>query len=224
MDAARASSKDLILYTVGPATTRALKAIRDTHLPHAEIYGEEAGNGQKLAEMILAHYNALHGEEGEEKPALLFLVGEQRRDAIPKTLMSESRPAGERIQVDELVVYETGEMASFEGDFREAVRAGQRFLDSSATATETGNGDQEEEGEMMWAVVFSPTGCDAMLRVLNMTVDNQYGGRRCMIATIGPTTRDYLRDKYGFDPEVCADKPSPEGVGEGIEKFTRIRG
>jgi len=44
---------------------------------------------------------------------------------------------------------------------------------------------------------------------------------RTYIATIGPTTRDFLREKFGFEPDVCAAKPSPEGVEEGIREFMR---
>ncbi|KAF4203914.1 hypothetical protein CNMCM8927_008061 [Aspergillus lentulus] len=226
------ASRSLILYTVGPATSRSLTTLRDTHLPHATIYGSDAGDGQKLALAILEHYNALYDGGGAPlvKPPLLFLVGEQRRDIIPRTLMDESLSPTKRIQVDELVVYETGVMESFEGDFRAAVRAGQEYV---ALADAVG------EERVIWVIVFSPTGCDAMLRVLGLLststdssggdtgalVDGSVSGmeRRVFIATIGPTTRDHLVKNYGFQPDVCADKPSPEGVGAGIEAFMRRR-
>jgi uroporphyrinogen-III synthase len=228
----------LILYTVGPATSRSLTTLRDTHLPHATIYGSDAGDGQKLALAILEHYNALYDggvvDAGAgappAKPPLLFLVGEQRRDIIPRTLMDESLSPAKQIQVDELVVYETGVMESFEGDFRAAVRAGQEYLTLA---------DGIGEERVIWVVVFSPTGCDAMLRVLGLLststefsaggaralVDGSASGteRRVFIATIGPTTRDHLVKNYGFQPDVCAEKPSPEGVGAGIEAFMRRR-
>jgi len=97
---------------------------------------------------------------------------------------------------------------------------------------------------------FSPTGCDAVLRVLRRnpsaspssapaatvvttsqeevtnplrTTSSTSKRSRCFIATIGPTTRDHLRSKYGVDPEVCAEKPTPEGVGMGIATFMRRR-
>lgn len=243
MPAASAASQSLILYTVGPATFRALKAIRDTHLPYAQIYGEEAGTGERLAHIILEHYNGLYNTRADEKPALLFLVGEQRRDIIPKTLMSESLLEQDRIQVDELVLYETGEMVSFEGEFRAAIEAGEKFLQHRRDEKRVEE-DNDDEDEAMWVVVFSPTGCDAMLRTLNLFSSSPNDGkshnsnnltssraddprgrrrRRCFIATIGPTTRDHLRSKYGFEPDVCAAKPSPEGVGKGIEVFMQER-
>jgi uroporphyrinogen-III synthase len=266
----------LVLYTVGPATSRSLKDLRDIYLPCAQIYGEESGNGENLAHMILNHYSthlatttrtSTANTIPETKPALLFLAGEQHRDIIAKTLMSESQAPERRVHVDELVVYETRKLEGFENDFRTAIITGAKYLDevygsvqgveqvgcgespraeqhdATTTVNSTG-GDHAEDisggrsvGDTMWVVVFSPTGCDAMLRVLRNThttgshaanedeVSAQGTGdgkrRNCFIATIGPTTRDHLRSKYGIEPEVCAEKPSPEGVGSGIINFMR---
>lgn len=222
VEIATSTSQDLVLYSVGPATTRTLTPIRDKYLPFATIYGDQAGNGEILAHFILEHYNErYHLPAGAHKPALLFLVGEQRRDIIPKTLMNEELlDEGQRITVDELVVYETSEMKVFEAAFREAVEAGEKsLLEQEAT-----------QQQIMWAVIFSPTGCDAVLRTLDIISPLQDrdqtnpinpGGKRknCLIATIGPTTRDYLLKNYGFEPDVVARKPSPEGVGEAIREY-----
>jgi uroporphyrinogen-III synthase len=160
---------------------------------------------------MLQHYNTLHRDS--PNPPLLFLVGEQRRDIIPKTLMSPSLPSEQRIPVQETVVYETGEMASFEADFRDAV-------------SESESGEGEGEG-VLWVVVFSPSGCEAMLRVLGLGPyagnKGSVDGRKVFVATIGPTTRDYFRG-LGFEPHVCAERPSPEGVGEGIRRFMEEKG
>ena len=43
--------------------------------------------------------------------------------------------------------------------------------------------------------------------------------REILIATIGPTTRDYLVAEFGFTPDVCAPKPSAQGIAEGIHAF-----
>jgi uroporphyrinogen-III synthase len=178
--------------------------------------------------MILEHYNALYpasasASTSNSKPALLFLVGEVRRDIIPKTLMNPEL-AGGRIGVEELVVYETGVMASFEGDFGgclQEIRGRDRDRDFGVVKRE----------DVVWVVVFSPTGCEAMLRVLELGPFSSSGsasasadmeekaGRRVFVATIGPTTRDHLRQEFGFEAHVCAPKPSPEGVAEGIERF-----
>lgn len=88
-------------------------------------------------------------------------------------------------------------------------------------------------------MVFSPTGCEAMLRALGRLreqiptkeVEEERSekerkakeNRKVFIATIGPTTRDYLREKFGVEADVCAETPSPEGVEVVIRKFMRER-
>lgn len=192
------------MYSVGPATTRALKAVPLD--PPLQVFGEHTGNGDNLAQFILEHYGNWYSDRAEEKPALLFLVGEQRRDIIPKTLMDENLPKEKRIEVEEIVVYGTGVMESFADDFKKCLK-------------------ETRDKKMVWIVVFSPTGCDAMLKCLDM-LDETTGkakpkepSRTRFIATIGPTTRNYLRKSFDLEPDVCAEKPSPEGVLEGIMQF-----
>ncbi|KAJ9611573.1 hypothetical protein H2200_004757 [Cladophialophora chaetospira] len=253
------------LYTVGPATSRALHTlvIESSSYPSSQftrlrpaIYGEHTGNGDALAQYILHHYNTLHSqrlytfyeaprlpftpligpprgeriEENDErlrKKPLLFLVGEQRRDIIPRTLMDtapeQKLPPGERIQVDEMEVYITATMGSFEHDFQTSVS---KF--------------HEQGKKLAVVVVFSPQGCEAMLRSLGYideekkltelasrrwndsgtsTETETESRQRYIIVTIGPTTRDHLKNRYGFDADVCAAKPSPEGVMNGVKQF-----
>jgi uroporphyrinogen-III synthase len=199
--------QDVPIYTVGPATSRALRAIPQE--PPLNIFGAECGNGEALAHYMLDHYGEWY-KDMNIKPPLLFLVGEQRRDIIPKTLMNISLPDSKKIQVDELEVYGTGVMESFEQDFTKLL------LETKGSS-------------VRWVVVFSPTGCEAMLRALDL-LDPQSGKAKprkllnlskTFIATIGPTTRDYLRSTFGFEPDVCAEKPSPEGVEVGIQRFLK---
>lgn len=181
--------------------------------PPLQIFGEHTGNGEALANFILDHYGAWYAGRST-KPPLLFLVGEQRRDIIPKTLADPRLDAGRRIGVDEVVVYGTGEMESFPGDFESVL---------SATASSGAR----------WVVVFSPTGCDSMLRGLGL-LDEETGRARppstsaratrtTWVATIGPTTRDYLRSRFEFEPDACSLRPTPEGVWDGIADFMRNR-
>lgn len=195
--------QDVPIYTVGPATSRALTSIPQN--PPLNIFGQETGNGEALAHYMLSHYAEWH--QGRKlKPSLLFLVGEQRRDIIPKTLMDPSLSDETRIPVDELVVYGTGVMKSFEQDFTKRL-------------------EETDIQPLRWVVVFSPTGCEAMLRTLGMLdpetgkFNKKKGKANIFIATIGPTTRDYLKKEFGYQPDVCAEKPSPEGVAQGIRKF-----
>jgi uroporphyrinogen-III synthase len=192
------------LYVVGPATARGLRALK---LP-CPILGEDAGNGENLSGFILDHYNSLYS--GSLKPPLLFLVGEKRRDIIPNTLQSENLEPERRSPVEELVIYETGEMQSFKINFSSIWQK-----------------NVERQVGRQWVVVFSPTGCKAMLESLNLLDENTgrcksaTGARDILVATIGPTTRDYLSNEFGFSPDVCAENPTPEGVAAGIRSFSR---
>ncbi|CAK7566979.1 MAG: uroporphyrinogen-III synthase [Sporothrix epigloea] len=220
--------QDVPIYSVGPATTRALRAVKLE--PPLQVSGEHTGNGEDLAYYIQEDYagwkrpqaTAADGTaftdlqkggsktkaRGESLLPLLFVVGEQRRDVIPKVLMKDTTEAETPyIGVDEVVVYGTGVMPSFAGDF-------ERELSSTRASA------------VRWVVVFSPTGCDSMLKALDL-LDLETGRarklagrpRRVFIATIGPTTRAYLQDTFGFDADVCADEPSPEGILRGINRF-----
>ncbi|KAI1458528.1 tetrapyrrole biosynthesis, uroporphyrinogen III synthase [Annulohypoxylon moriforme] len=199
--------QDIPIYSVGPATTRALKAIPQT--PPLQIFGEHTGNGDALAQFILEHYGEWY-KDRSTKPPLLFLVGEQRRDIIPKTLMDENLPDNQRVAVTEIVVYGTGVMESFSKDFAAVLQE---------TATR----------QSRWVVVFSPTGCDSMLKVLGMLDDDTgkvakgiQGKPATYIATIGPTTRNYLKRTFDYEPDVCSEKPSPEGVWRGVTDFMEV--
>ncbi|KAH6643767.1 tetrapyrrole biosynthesis, uroporphyrinogen III synthase [Boeremia exigua] len=189
--------ESLPLYVVGPATARGLRSLNLC----CPILGEETGNGEALAGFILEHYNALY--PNDLNPPILFMVGDKRRDIIPKTLQSEKLPSGRSAKVDELVIYETGEMHSFKTDFTEIWR---KNADSGSTR--------------QWIVVFSPTGCQAMLESLGLLdvktgkAKRNAGVRDILIVTIGPTTRDYLMNEFEFTPDVVAETPSPEGIAE----------
>ncbi len=194
---------DVPVYSVGPATTRALKAI--PLVPPLAVFGEHTGNGENLASFILEHYAEWYHDRSA-KPPLLFVVGEQRRDIIPKMLMDDNLPSERKIKVDEIVVYGTGVMESFEEDFAKKL-------------------NEVEGSTSQWVVVFSPTGCESMLRALNMLDETtrraqpKADSRKTFVATIGPTTRDYLKGTFDFEADVCASKPSPGGVWDGITTF-----
>ena len=158
---------------------------------------------------MLDHYGEWY-KHMNTMPPLLFMVGEQRRDIIPRTLMDPQLPENRRIHVNELVVYGTGVMETFEEDFKRILM-------------------QTKHKGMRWVVVFSPTGCEAMLRALHL-LDPQTGKAKTYaqrgdtyIATIGPTTRDFLRETFGFEADVCAEKPNPESIHAGIMDFLQSR-
>ncbi|KAG9501412.1 hypothetical protein J7337_007100 [Fusarium musae] len=201
--------QNIPVYSVGPATTRALAAVPQE--PPLQVFGSHTGNGAALAPFILAHYYGWYRDQKRATlPPILFLVGETRRDIIPKTLQDGALPDEERIRVTETVVYGTGVMESFPVDLR-------RIL------------GETRNDPMRWIVVFSPTGCDSMLRVMGiLDPETNKVHKACerdgktFIATIGPTTRDHLLS-FGFEPDVCAESPTPEGVLEGIQAFMAKR-
>lgn len=189
------------LYVVGPATARGLRALG----LKCPILGEETGNGEALAAFMLEHYNSLYADAS--KPPILFLVGDKRRDIIPKTLQAGNL-GPRRIRVEELVIYETGEMHSFKTNFSAIWQA-----------------NAARGAASQWIVVFSPTGCQAMLESLGLLDDSTGKASSAprqglsFIATIGPTTRDYLASQFDLIPDVCAEQPSPKGILDGIRAF-----
>ncbi len=58
---------------------------------------------RQAGKVILEHYGQIYSERNP-KPPLLFLVGETRRDIIPKTLMNPELSSDKRIEVVEEVV------------------------------------------------------------------------------------------------------------------------
>lgn len=258
------------LYTVGPATHRALQVLQEKHLPRCGIEGQETGSGEKLAEYILQHYSHFPATPGESRGTeaaqdagprqrlpLLFLVGETRPDVIPTALSAASLPAARRVRVDELVVYATRLRPDFTEELsRTLCRCGGEGAGEPGDVAVRGDGRQggvwgeggkrvEGEGDMggvekeqegaehvgrvrpIWIVVFSPAGCGELVQVLQAGRGKEGGkqeGKRVFVATIGPTTRDVLLQEHGWEVDVCAERPSPEGLGEGIMMFMRERG
>lgn len=224
-------------YTVGPATERSLRGVRDRLMPLCGLYGGEgAGSGEVLAGIIsgrgegdgdgngevregmyTTRIEAGEGVAGAMKP-ILFLTGEKRRDIIPRTLMEPSLPPEQRIQVDEMVVYKTGELQEFGFHF------------SRMLALTGGGGGRG--GGVRWIVVFSPAAGAHVFGALGwleagtgqVRMGEMEGGRKTFVVCIGPTTKEYLEREFGFVADVVAEKPSPMGVREGIEKFMREKG
>ncbi|PFH63041.1 hypothetical protein XA68_10082 [Ophiocordyceps unilateralis] len=195
--------RNVPVFAVGPATAQALEGVA----PMRVMGGAECGNGEALARFILEQYH--HRLDAAHRPPLLFLVGEQRRDVIPRMLMDAALPPAERIDVTEEVVYATTVVPSLAQDLDLALR---RSADAS----------------VRWLVVFSPSGCDSLLRSLGWldaasgeTSSGRTRDGKTLIATIGPTTRAHLVDTFGFEPDVCAATPSPEGLRQGIEHHMR---
>lgn len=196
--------RDLPLYVVGPATARTLVSLG----LKCSVLGEESGTGANLADYILANHPRSSSAAGPRCHPLLFLVGEQRRDIIPKTLQSAELPHSMQIAVTEKVMYESRAMNSMRSDLAKRI---QSAVDAKL--------------KRIWLVVFSPTGCKDILRHLRDRADIAFGIAAAsdrpvvLIVTIGPTTRDYLSRECGFQAHACADEPSPGGIDRAIRTY-----
>ena len=94
--------------------------------------------------------------------------------------------------------------------------------------------EEEEEEGVRWVVVFSTQGSREILMGLDWLdektgrvkrgFDEQGKKRKTFVASIGGTTAGYFEEEFGFTVDVVAERPSPEGVREGIEAFMRRRG
>ncbi|BFZ55343.1 hypothetical protein PYCC9005_002383 [Savitreella phatthalungensis] len=93
------------------------------------------------------------------------------------------RMAAAGIPLEELVVYETVTASTFISDFQSATM-------------DAGN-------SIEWLVFFSPAGADVALEFVKRS------GNRTRIATIGPTTYDYLVNTWSITPQVVSPKPEP---------------
>lgn len=165
---------------------------------------------------------------------VLFLTGEKRRDVLPKMLRDppgSSEKWGKRgqneeeeldqgmkdrkpIQVDEMVVYQSAELEEFPFTFEQML---------SRT--------EPPPGGVRWVVVFSPMAGRGMMKGLRWLDEGTgkvrkdlYEGRTTFVACIGPTTRAYLWEEFGFDADVVAGSPSPDGLRDAIVGFMREKG
>ena len=224
-----------VVYVVGPATGDAVARAIEGYFPRWHVEGRDAGNGEALAQHIAQNYDSpahdrapgghedlpteiergrMEDEAQARRAPLLFLAGEKRRDTVPAALMARSVRPDRRVRVDELACYGTEDRPDFPEKFARAVRE----LGASS----------RPPGTPAWVVVFSPAHCGSVLRALGWEnrgaateKSRQEAGIR--VASIGPTTRDFLKEKWGFDVDVCAPMPSPEGVRKGIEDWLEQR-
>jgi len=205
----------LPLYVCGPATADALRINVLPFLGSCEVLGEDAGTGEALAPLIIKDYCTrssvdLDTDTETRRKPLLFLAGEKHRDIIPRMLLAEG------LQVDEMVVYSTVERTGFRSELEQRLKETEGMTQTSGTR---------------WIVIFSPAAGEAILRALRwldertVKVKEIWAGeeRKTFVASIGPTTKEYMRKEFEFDVDVCAERPSAEGVREGIERFMRSK-
>ncbi|KAG7194259.1 uncharacterized protein KQ657_004986 [Scheffersomyces spartinae] len=162
-----------IVYTVGPATS---KVLEDAGFGQVRG-GENAGNGSKLADIIIA----------DGIGQLVFFTGETRRDIIPVKLALAGIPLVEK------VIYKTENRHDIISLFNSWV-----------------DDVQQSEG-IKWVVFFSPQGTELIVEYLQ-----NYKGVDYRIASIGPTTEEYLV-KNGLVPQTVSSKPQAQTLFQEIQ-------
>lgn len=176
-------------------------------------------------------------------PRTLMMTTTDNDDGPSSSSFSEvQQQQQQKIQVEEKVVYETKLLSSFADDL-------QTTLDRLFIQHQHQQHNEQKKRKDIWIVVFSPTGCKELLTVLGILGSDDDGTKgtgcaattttregsssrwrmmmggedrdmmRIRIATIGPTTRSYLIDEFGFRPHICAEKPTPEGVADAIRRY-----
>ncbi|CAI4789699.1 BAI_1a_G0051150.mRNA.1.CDS.1 [Saccharomyces cerevisiae] len=177
------------VYTVGPATANFIRRSGFINVKG----GEDAGSGSILADIII---DDLSTDIKACPPSeLLFLVGEIRRDIIPKKLHSKG------IKVREVVTYKTEELSD---GFK-------RFIHAMKEC-------DEDEVFSDWVVVFSPQGTKEITQYLGDS--NRLPGSHLRVASIGPTTKKYL-DENDVTSDVVSPKPDPKSLLDAIELYQR---
>ncbi|CAK5268747.1 unnamed protein product [Mycena citricolor] len=183
-------------YVVGSTTATALAAIRAAHpqSPYApsDVRGESSGTSQELARFVLQDL----GDPPHPRP-LLYLTGDKNRDTLPDILAAGGH------QLHTVQVYETRGSSRFREDLDTVLR----LPIHRGTA-------------LWWIVFFAPSSSEFTIPFLQehfdlRGVDNRLLATR--IASIGPTTTDFLRETAHLTVHAMASKPTPQHLLEAIQ-------
>ncbi|KAI5952860.1 HEM4 [Candida jiufengensis] len=123
---------------------------------------------------------------------IVFFTGEIRKDIIPRKLIESGY-----LNFKEYVMYKTEEQPKIIDNFIE------QFSTSS-------NG---------WIVFFSPQGTSKIIEYLKIKEKEEKIFQNWKLASIGPTTEEYLIQEHGLVPKVIAKKPDAFNLVDGILKF-----
>ena len=210
-------SLEIPFYAIGPATAASLRETQRQFFPRCKVRGEESGNGKALADFILQDLKHQHhdkvfehvgtgtgGEPPEQRLKVGFVTGEKHRDVLPKTLQKEG------IHVEELVVYKIEPRKDLPNRLSSALEEA-----------------KQQSSGYHWIVLFSSTAAKQILhsvRALHEGTGQVKEGwhddheRKTRIAAIGGSTAEAVRREYGLLVDAMADKPTPQGVREAIER------
>lgn len=154
--------------------------------------GDEAGNGSKLADLIK------QDTIGRENIPMVFFTGVIRKDIIPRKLIDSGYN-----NFQEFILYQTGDRLDIIDNLKKVIHSL----------------DKGKDNDDVWIVFFSPQGTKEIVNYL-IDRDGDSNQKNWKIASIGPTTRDYLKD-FDLSPHVIAPKPDPEALFETIFQYDK---
>lgn len=217
------------------------KNIDDQEKNPPEIISEQT---TRINPIAIAIAKEKQGSKGRKKRRpILFLTGQTRNDLLPKLLQDHG------IQVDEMIVYASAELDEFSHTLAQTLtktEAPPSTITEEEFITTTTTKSNSNSKSIRILTFFSPLATRTTLQTLNWldnsnnndkikpelnlsppskhnhpTKSNPQRNRSVYIAAIGPTTQSHLRSEFGFEADIVALRPSPEGLRDGIVEFMR---
>lgn len=184
----------LPVYMVGPHTAKVLSqfTLFNRH-SSKEDHWMIAPRASELIKPLIEQQQQQRQQGGK----LLFLAGDKRRDLIPTELHAA------HLDFLELQSYVTCAHPDL------SFNASHLLLDSTAAAD--------------WFVYFSPSGLkfllDSMDSDTKQSLFNACQSGQSKIASIGPTTSDYILNQFNFPAHVMAQEPDAQHLLDAILQF-----
>lgn len=206
--------------------------------------GDGDGNGDGDRNGITSENGEGNGEHKVEHK-VVFITGETRRDVLPRVLRSGG------VTVEEVVVYETRVDDEFEVGVRKAVQETEKLIQTSGVrwiVVFSGQGAREmlrglgwlnsSNGKVKAEIEIEKEGgeregvdCSSKDHSHSPSPSPSHSQRlrlrrtrrTTFVASIGPTTAEYLQREFGLSVDVCAETPSGEALREGIERFMKMK-
>ncbi|KZP27996.1 tetrapyrrole biosynthesis, uroporphyrinogen III synthase [Athelia psychrophila] len=184
-------------YVVGAATHKVLSSIPGPRIIRG---GAQTGTSERLARFILDDLP----RDTRTKPILLYLTGDKNRDTLPNILAEGG------VEIQPLKVYETRGSSTFAEDLKGAI-------------------EHIHPEAPHWIVFFAPSAAEFVTPILRCFFSlpslvplapeeaiSQAKLRKAELATIGPTTRDFLLNTLSLRVAATALKPNSESLVDAI--------
>ncbi|KAH9919039.1 tetrapyrrole biosynthesis uroporphyrinogen III synthase [Fomitopsis serialis] len=225
-------------YVVGEATATALLSIRSIvgkypgYAPSEEnVRGAgSTGTSEKLARFIVDELSSAPPDSARRR--LLYLTGDKNRDTLPRVLEEGG------VHAVPVQVYETHGSSTFGADLEEALtgkgrdedgKAGRLLKKSACRSSHKWTVSRSLVPARCWIVYFAPSEAEFTTPVLreHFTLSSSNNDSTApagekpvaRIASIGPTTGDFLRNNLGLRVDVVSPKPNPASLAKAIVEF-----